>query len=245
MKVLITGYKGFIGTNLLENLTNEEIYLYDRENNFEELKLFIKYSDVIVHLAAEVRNNALVDDFNVSNIDLTQFIVEEMNKYKNKLIIFSSTIHAINPTNTYGVSKKLSEEYIIDNLKKNNRYKIFRFNHLFGAYAKPNHNSVLTTWICAALRGEDLVVYDSNYILKYSYIQDVIITIKDCIHKLDRNEIITFNKYYTISLGVLKNLILDIVSCDKSTLFTNDKMKDEFILNLIQTINYYKEKDGC
>ena len=61
INVLLTGSKGFIGTNLLFNLKNFDninIITYDRKNSISFLKRKILISDVIIHLAGINRPKA-------------------------------------------------------------------------------------------------------------------------------------------------------------------------------------------
>jgi len=55
MKVLVTGVKGFIGQNLIKNLSRNkefEILKFGREDTIEELRKLIEEADFIYHLAA-------------------------------------------------------------------------------------------------------------------------------------------------------------------------------------------------
>ena len=65
MKILVTGAKGFVGRNLVENLKNirdgknrtrpqlriEEIYEYDQENTLDDLDRFCSACDFVFNLA--------------------------------------------------------------------------------------------------------------------------------------------------------------------------------------------------
>ena len=65
MNILITGAKGFVGKNLVENLKNirdgknrtrpeisiEKIYEYDRDNTIEDLNDFCSDCDFVFNLA--------------------------------------------------------------------------------------------------------------------------------------------------------------------------------------------------
>ena len=54
MKVLVTGSNGFVGKNLISNLSlnkDIEIYKYDKESTFEDLDKYTKDCDFVFHLA--------------------------------------------------------------------------------------------------------------------------------------------------------------------------------------------------
>ena len=125
MKVLITGSNGFVGKNLTEFLKAKEeieLYLYDKNNNYEELEFFCKDCDVVVNLAGV---NRTVDnqEFVNGNLGVIEDVVALLKKYNNKAsIIYSSSIQA-NSDNEYGKSKKLAEDFLKDYVYSNEKIK--------------------------------------------------------------------------------------------------------------------------
>ena len=87
MKVLITGANGFIGKNLrviLDKMSHIEVLTYTKENSFEELDNLIQNSDFIFHLAG-VNRPENISEFYEGNTNLTQSIVDIINKYNDQL----------------------------------------------------------------------------------------------------------------------------------------------------------------
>jgi nucleoside-diphosphate-sugar epimerase len=142
-KILISGYTGFIGTNLTGKLTGQEIYGVDIIQN-KSVKAHFQWDsfqnfsepDCIIHLAGkahDIKNTSSeIDYFNV-NVGLTQKIFQFFLNSPAKKFIFFSSVKAVadsvpdaelteqfsaNPTTAYGRSKLEAENYILNELEK-------------------------------------------------------------------------------------------------------------------------------
>ena len=177
MKILITGSNGFIGKNLIFHLnetTNLEIFKFNKNQTFEELKIILKKVDLIVHLAGENRSKNS-EDFYKNNVFLTSFICKELIKTDNKIpIIFSSSIH-FHKKNLYGETKKEAEEIILELNKKNkNPVIIYRLPGVFGKWSKPNYNSVVATFCNNLANNLPINIDDEKAELNLIYIDDLV-----------------------------------------------------------------------
>ena len=85
MNILITGYRGFIGRNLIDifNKLDKDInyLLYDKNNSEDELKKMCGECDMVFHLAAVVRPVHPSDYCLNTNVTgkLLFFLKEQMN----------------------------------------------------------------------------------------------------------------------------------------------------------------------
>ena len=171
MKVLVTGSKGFIGKNLISHLQEKEdveIITYDIEDSFEKIENNINDINFIFHLAG-VNRPQKTEEFYEGNSDLTKKIVDLI-KDKNIPILVSSSIQA-EIDNDYGKSKKIAEDYIIENL---NNYYIYRLHNVFGKWCKPNYNSVIATFCYNITHDLEITINDPNVSLELIYIDDII-----------------------------------------------------------------------
>ena len=176
MKVLVTGSNGFVGRNLISNLSlNKEIqiYSYDKDSSQEELDNYTKDCDFVYHLAG-VNRPQNPSEYMDGNFGFTSTLLESLKKNNNKCpIMISSSIQA-ELDNDYGKSKKAGEE-LIQEYGKNNNVKtfIYRFPNIFGKWCRPNYNSVIATWCYNISHNIDIQISDETKELTLVYIDDV------------------------------------------------------------------------
>ncbi len=177
MNILITGYKGFLGKNLVYNLKKNKkikVFNFGKEHNLEDLKKFINKSKVIFHFAGENRNKN-EKNFFVNNIDLTKNIIEIIKKKNKKThLIFASTNQIIKKKNIYSKTKLLAENLLKKNASKLFSVKIYRFTNIFGKWAKPNYNSVIATFCHLISRNKKIKLSKINNLIEFLYIDHVI-----------------------------------------------------------------------
>ena len=145
--ILITGKTGFIGNNLSIYLENHKYGIIeslgrDTIPNWDTIESIDKYQ-TIIHLsglAHDINKVYTEKDYNYANYDLTKKLYDLFLSAKNsKTFIFISTIavrdkHSgifsendnVNPVSYYGKSKRLAEEYILNNLPKDKNIYIIR-----------------------------------------------------------------------------------------------------------------------
>ena len=115
MNILVTGSSGYIAANLIPvfSLGGHNVVSYDITEGRDILDLgtlatYMEYCDAVIHLAAIVgivpcRDN-LIETINV--VTLAQ--------QNNIPLIFASTFAAINPQSTYGQTKRLMEQAVLN-----------------------------------------------------------------------------------------------------------------------------------
>lgn len=206
MKILVTGSKGFIGKNLIAHLQekeNIEIISYDIDNDFSKIENNINEIDFIFHLAG-VNRPEKVEEFYEGNSDLTKKIVDLI-KDKNIPLLVSSSIQA-SKDNDYGKSKKLAEDYIIENL---NKYYIYRLHNVFGKWCRPNYNSVIATFCYNISHDLDITVNDESAELELIYIDDIVEEFIKVLNGNNPDEKVDnycyINPRYKVTLGYIVN----------------------------------------
>jgi len=166
MKILITGSSGFIGKNLTKHLSNsgydfQKLSLRDKEwkNQISE-----KTFEVYIHLAGIAYDIANVNNDKIYyevNYELTKEIFELfLDDQGAKTFIYFSSIKALSdypetsltekdkpdPKTVYGKSKKLAEDFILENLPRDKQVFILRPCMIHGPGNKGNLN-VLIKWV--------------------------------------------------------------------------------------------------
>ena len=192
MNILVTGAKGMVGTDLVNNLKNirdnknrtrpnisiEEIYKYDIDSTPEELDEYCKKADFVFNLAG-VNRPENPEDFMKGNFGFASQLLDTLKKYDNKApIMLSSSIQATLAgrfgNSEYGRSKQAGEELFFSYAKENGvKVAVYRFPNLMG-HSRPKYNSAVSTFCWAVANDEEFIVNDSSTELELLYIDDLV-----------------------------------------------------------------------
>lgn len=176
MKILITGAEGFIGKNLIIALRSRgyvDLLTFDADSPQDLLDRYCGECGFVYHLAGANRPKQQ-DEYMQADFSFTDSLLRQLNKHKNRCpVMFASSTQAALP-NLYGRSKKAGEELL--ELYANEtgaKVYVYRFPHVFGKWAKPNHNSVIATFCYNVAHDLPIVIRDENTQLQLAYIDDV------------------------------------------------------------------------
>ncbi|MBN1777196.1 MAG: NAD-dependent epimerase/dehydratase family protein [Clostridiales bacterium] len=175
MNLLITGANGFIGRNLRAALqqSDHRLLLIDVSSSAAEFARAANDADFVFHLAGVNRpdNDA---EFRTGNADLTEKLVEALEKGKRPPVLISSSTQAA-LQNPYGVSKAMAEQALrrYGSRAKSPVY-VYRLTNVFGKWSRPNYNSAVATFCYNTARGLPITVNDPDAVLRLVYIDDVI-----------------------------------------------------------------------
>jgi ADP-L-glycero-D-manno-heptose 6-epimerase len=139
--ILITGSDGFIGSNLVERVDNDDIFRIEFKNCFEDLEN-VPWNNItkIYHLGAI--SNTTERDINkifTYNINFSLRLFDYARQYRIPLVYASSAsvygnsfTYAINPINYYSLSKATIDYHVLDNIKIYNNIVGLRFFNVYG-----------------------------------------------------------------------------------------------------------------
>lgn len=192
MNILVTGAKGFVGRNLVENLKNirdgkdktrsfsvESIYEYDIDSTLEELEDYCSDADFVFNLAG-VNRPKDNSEFMSGNFGFASTLLDTLNAKNNKCpVMLSSSIQATligrYGQSDYGKSKLAGEELFFNYGKENNsKVLVFRFPNLFGKWCRPNYNSAVATFCNNIANDLPIQVNDASTELELLYIDDLV-----------------------------------------------------------------------
>ncbi|MCI9622173.1 MAG: SDR family oxidoreductase [Lachnospiraceae bacterium] len=199
MNILVTGAKGFVGRNLVENLKNikegkdrthpgiklEDIMEYDINSEEEKLFEYCQRSDFVFHLAGvnrpketemQTQANAYMD----GNFGFSSTLLELLKKCGNACpVMLASSIQAALTGrfsgSEYGKSKLAGEEVFFQYGRETGaRVLVYRFPNLFGKWCRPNYNSAVATFCHAVANNLEYTVNDRTTELELLYIDDLV-----------------------------------------------------------------------
>lgn len=265
MKILITGAKGFVGRNLVENLKNIrdgkdkthnissdlEILEYDIDNTLEQLDEFCKKADFVFNLAG-VNRPKNKEEFIEGNFGFASTLLENLKKYRNNCpVMLSSSIQATlegrYAGSDYGKSKLAGEELFKEYSKETGaKVLIYRFPNLFGKWCRPNYNSAVATFCNNIANDLPIQVNDRNTELELVYIDDLV---QELLRAIENNE--TRDEYgycyvpeiHRATLGEIVDLLYSFKESRKN-LFIPNLTEGSFEKKLYSTyLSYLDPKD--
>lgn len=192
MNVLITGAKGALGRNLVENLktlrdgknrtrpnlTINSIFEYDIENTAEDLDRFCADCDFIVH-AAGVNRPKETSEFMEGNFGFTSTLLDTLKKHHNlSPILITSSVQATLSgrfgDSEYGRSKLAGEELMFEyGTTTGAPVYVYRFENMVGKWIRPRYNSGVATFCYCIARGEPITVNDPSVELEMVFFDDI------------------------------------------------------------------------
>lgn len=265
MKILITGAKGFVGRNLVENLKNIrdgkdktqnisrdlEILEYDIDNTLEQLDEFCKKADFVFNLAG-INRPKNKEEFIEGNFGFASTLLENLKKHKNNCpVMLSSSIQATlegrYAGSDYGKSKLAGEELFKEYSKETGaKVLIYRFPNLFGKWCRPNYNSAVATFCNNIANDLPIQVNDRNTELELVYIDDLV---QELLRAIENNE--TKDEYgycyvpeiHRATLGEIVDLLYSFKESRKN-LFIPNLTEGSFEKKLYSTyLSYLDPKD--
>lgn len=192
MNILVTGAKGFVGRNLIENLKTiqdgrnhtrpnlsiDEIYEYDLDTDPSMLDDYCAKADFVFNLAGinRPKNQA---EFMAGNFGFASDLLDALKKHQNHCpVMLSSSIQATligrYGQSDYGKSKLAGEKLFFSYSHETGApVLVYRFPNLFGKWCRPNYNSAVATFCYNIAHGLPIQVNDPSTELELLYIDDL------------------------------------------------------------------------
>ena len=193
MIVLVTGARGFVGKNLVENLKAirdgknrtrpglkiDEILCCTRETMPEELAEYCERADFVFHLAGVNRPKDKAE-FMTGNAGFSAELLDALRHKGNACpVMLSSSIQASllgrYGQSDYGLSKQKGEELFFSyGAETGAKVLVYRFPNLFGKWCRPNYNSAVATFCHNIANDLPIQVNDPTTELELLYIDDLL-----------------------------------------------------------------------
>lgn len=200
MNVLVTGAKGFVGRNLVENLKNirdkkdntrpgiviDNIFEYDIDGTPEMLDEYCKKADFVFNLAG-VNRPENPEDFKKGNFGFASTLLDTLKKHSNRApVMLSSSVQATLEgrfgESDYGLSKRAGEDLFFEYGKENGvKVLVYRFPNLAGKWVRPNYNSAVGTFCNNIANDLPIKVNDPSVELELLFIDDLVYEMFDAL----------------------------------------------------------------
>ena len=240
MRVLITGHTGFIGSNMIEFLKdqNVEVIGYSKSTgqdifNSNQLKRFVKKSDLIYHFAAYAKpGESITNPVKAieTNVKGCLNILEACREYKVPLIYPSSCeIYGnskepfkedapLKPLNPYAASKAAADRICFSYyISYDMNIKIVRLFNPYGP--KQQLNKIIPILYSQAVNNENITVFGEGKDTRdYVYISDIINGLW-LARNLPPGEVINLSTGKETTNLEIANLILKLTNSDSKISF--------------------------
>ena len=242
-KIVVTGANGFIAKNVIDFLISfngYSIIKITRDDDISSIRSKISNADILFHFAG-VNRPKNEKDLGIDNFQYTKLIFDEIvNSKRDYLFVMSSSTQAL-LNNEYGVSKKMSEDYIINKTLLTKIFtNIYRFPGVFGKGCKPNYNSVVATYCYNISHHIPIKINNPDIGLNLIHVDDVsneILKLLNSQYKNGEVNLIEFPNAEKISLKNLADLIKYFYSCHLNNI--KPSINNSFELNLHNTFLTY------
>lgn len=190
-KILITGIKGFLGSNLIESLSDYEVFgLGTKREFYQNVQVYnsidlqnldFDIDIVIICHAAVASGNIIIsnDILYEVNVSLTERIIS---KFSNAFVIYISTTSVydinsgliteeskISPQSNYAFSKLWAERIVFQSKKS----AVLRISSLFGEGMK--ENTLIPNYVNQALLSRKILVWGlGDRRQNFIYVKDVV-----------------------------------------------------------------------
>ena len=241
MNILVTGAKGFVGRNLVENLKTirdgknrtralaiGEIYEYDLDTEPALLKTFCEKADFVFNLAG-VNRPQNQEEFMQGNFGFASTLLDTLKACGNTCpVMLSSSIQATligrYGQSDYGKSKLAGEElFFTYGNETGAKVLVYRFPNLFGKWCRPNYNSAVATFCNNIANDLPIQVNDPAVELELLYIDDLVDEMLDALKGKEHhcefdgvNTVLTENGRYCAAPTTHKVTLGEIVNLLRS-----------------------------
>lgn len=193
MNILVTGAKGFVGSNLCAELRNirdgkarcygdlviDELMEFDVDSTPNELDMYCAKADFVFNLAG-INRPKDPKEFMEGNYAFADTLLDTLRRKGNTCpVMLSSSVQASLSgrfgDSEYGRSKRAGENLLFNYAKETGaKVLIYRFPNLFGKWCKPNYNSAVATFCYNIANDLPITVNDPSVELELLYIDDLV-----------------------------------------------------------------------
>jgi ADP-L-glycero-D-manno-heptose 6-epimerase len=168
MKILLTGYDGFIGSHLKKELSkNHKLILVERDSDRDWVESVISECDVVVHQGAiSDTMNYDVNEMMAQNFEFSKFIFDIA---CNKKIIYASSAACYGPKSIYAWSKYCAEQY---GLYRVDNFIALRYFNVYGPGEE--HKGAMASVALQAMKKKSMELFPKFPKRDFVFIGDIV-----------------------------------------------------------------------
>ena len=207
MNILVTGSSGFVGTNLVNKLSEK----HNVSTTFPT-----HTTDVVIHLACDGdsrSSNSNLIGHTQNNIGIFTEVLEDSIVNSVKRFIYISSIEAEKELNVYAIEKRANEKILqVTANEYGFEYVIIRPHTLFGENMNLNdkNRNVIANFIKKTIAGEEVeIIGDVNATRQFTYIEDLVNAIEKSLTE-NTNQTITVTSGIETSIKDLDYMIKNL-----------------------------------
>ena len=256
MNILITGHKGFIGSNLVKKLSKHKIIGVDLKDGNNILdsnyinELFEFYNiDVVIHLAAIPGVGYSIDhseEVLTNNIIGFDTLAKAAIKHNVKHFIYASSSSVYGDDGTqkspYAVSKATNElQAAMYSNMSNTKFTGLRFFTVYGEGIR--EDLAISKFIKAMKANEPIYVYgDGSQSRDFTYIDDITEAIKLILesNKEWKNEVFDIGYGESTTVNELIDILKELINPSFDNVIYQDKKPYDVITTLANTNKLYE-----
>ncbi len=195
MKIAVTGYRGFIASNLLRELRDDDLSLIEQEDYPPHER--VKGTDAIVHLGAiaGARADATISQYIDYNVKRTGDLLESARLAGTRKFIFISTCtvsHGVK--NVYDLSKLQAEQWCDTYRNHIDDITVLR---LYNVYGTGETKSVIAKFVSAVRNGTSIEIHgDGKQTRDFIHVDDVVGAIMKVLHSREK-----LNRAFEVGTG--------------------------------------------
>lgn len=242
-EILITGSNGFIGSNIRNSSFFKDAYFVTRsDGNLSELDSWkaLPRADTIIHLATSwPKNYQFIEDFYISEKNITSGLIEYAKKNNSKIIFTSTYLYGsrpkiptsedccVDPVTDYASAKYLSENMLLKSSKANNlKVSILRVFNLYGRYQ--TEDFLISSIINGIENEQGIKLFKKHIKRDYLFIEDFIELLQMIIEKDNESGIFNVGSGVNYSGDDIYKIISEILGKKTNIEYIDDKKTNVF-----------------
>lgn len=230
-KICILGKNSFVANGLANYWVNSSIRIISISDGWDDVRKVIKWADIVINCSGVSRSKNEFDFFKV-NFYFNSKLIDIIKEMECTNYVTFSSIHYSN-MDIYGFSQRY-KEYLADSISGSNSSIIVRLPGVYGAEAKPNNVSVVSTFFYNNIMKLKSQIIDGDKVIQLIHIRRLAEELASVLNEDQAQSRIFCPSHSEVSVENLYKLIRDVCS----NINLEHSVEDQYLVSgLIETYN--------